>query len=100
VAGQIEPRAVLNTLLAWGRFCKSGIQLTSILGVSSWRAVLTQAQEVYPQMTVQDGRMMYWAVNIITAATTEEGTTSEADVTSPHSFVERAFAAFWADAER
>jgi hypothetical protein len=100
VAGQMKPQHVSNTLWAWGKLAESGIQLTSILDGSSWRAVLTRAQEVYPKMSAEDRGNFHGAVNIITAASTAEETMCEVDDTSPHPPLERAPAAFWAAAER
>ena len=96
----MDPQAVSNTSWAWGNLAESGIQLPSIIDGSSWRAVLTRAQEVYLTMNALEKKIIHRAVNIITAASTAEETMCEVDDTSPHPPLERAPAAFWAAAER
>jgi len=46
VAGPMDPQDLATTVLAWSRFAKSGIQLTSILDTSSWHSALVK--KVFP----------------------------------------------------
>jgi|AntAceMinimDraft_1070359.scaffolds.fasta_scaffold04764_1 hypothetical protein len=86
----MDPQAVSNTSWAWGNLAESGIQLPSIIDGSSWRAVLTRAQEVYLTMNALEKKIIHRAVNIITAASTAEETMSEALDTILHPPPERA----------
>jgi hypothetical protein len=100
VAGEMDPQDVAMTMWSWGTLVANGFQLTSVFGESSWRAVVTRAQEVHLHMNAQGKQMTQRGLDIITRAGEEAKTKNVANEPNPHPTSERASAAFWAAGER